>query len=212
MDPSKQRVSNELAVTQPGEKLVCSIKRHPIGIVTMHFISALMLAVVAILIFGVGPHLSTSITPTQINQIGAVALLVLGVLAVVYNLIASKVYWGNSWVITTDSVTQVEQDSLFSRQSSQLSLGNLEDVSAEQNGILAHMFNYGLLKVETAGERSKFVFPYCPNPNYYAQQILMARENFEQGHVAQDHGVNINTLAPPQQSQPPQQPSQSPRA
>jgi hypothetical protein len=90
-------------------------------------------------------------------------------------------YWGNSWVVTTDSITQVNQTGLFTRQSSQLSLANLEDVTAEQNGILAHAFNYGLLKAETAGEHSKFSFYYCPNPNLYAQQILHAREQFEQG-------------------------------
>jgi hypothetical protein len=79
-------------------------------------------------------------------------------------------------VVTSDSLTQISQTSLFNRQSSQLALVNIEDVTAEQNGILAHMFNYGVIRVETAGERSKFVFTYCPNPNFYAQQILQARE------------------------------------
>jgi hypothetical protein len=76
----------------------------------------------------------------------------------------------------------VQQTALFNKQSSQLSLGNLEDVTVEQNGILTHMFNYGVIKAETAGERSKFTFRYCPNPNLYAQQILNAREQFEQSH------------------------------
>src|SRR6202011_6093270 len=93
---------------------------------------------------------------------------------------ATRIYWGNSWIVTSDSVTQVSQTSLFKRQSSQLSLIHLEDVTAEQNGVLAHMFNYGLLRVETAGERSKFTFTFCPNPNFYAREILAAREAFEQ--------------------------------
>lgn len=59
-------------------------------------------------------------------------------------------------------------------------MGNLEDVTTEKTGIFPHMFNYGVLKCETAGERSKFMFSYCPNPDYYAQQILDARERFEQ--------------------------------
>jgi hypothetical protein len=40
------------------------------------------------------------------------------------------------------------------------------------------MFNFGILRAETAGERSKFVFVYCPDPKHYAREILMARENF----------------------------------
>ncbi len=81
---------------------------------------------------------------------------------------------------------------MFDKQSSQLSLGNLEDISAEQNGILTHMFNYGAVRVETAGERSKFFFNFCPNPNYYAQQILTARETFEQGKEANEFANQQN--------------------
>jgi hypothetical protein len=100
---------------------------------------------------------------------------------------------GNRWIITSDSITQVNQTSLFNKQSSQLSLANLEDITVEQNGIIQSVFGFGTLRAETAGERSKFMFQYCPNPNSYAQQNLNAREQFEQfrgGHV--ERGVNIN--------------------
>lgn len=201
-----QKVGNTLSVTQPGEVTICEIKRHPIGILTVYFISGALLVGLAALIFGLAPHASSSGTSSaQVNQIAAVALLILTVVCAVYALIATKVYWGNSWVVTSDSLTQVNQVSLFGRQSSQLGLGNIEDVTAEQNGILTHIFNYGVLKVETAGEHSKFHFAFCPNPNFYAKKILEARERFELGihhdnaHYASsqqppvDQGVNINT-------------------
>lgn len=57
-------------------------------------------------------------------------------------------------------------------------MANIEDVTAEQNGILAELFGFGTLKAETAGERSNFHFLYCPEPNKYAQIILHARERF----------------------------------
>jgi hypothetical protein len=181
-DPT-QRVSNELRVRQAGEQEICTVKRHPIGIIGTYIAIAFVLVVCAILAFGVLPS-SASSDSSQVGNIGAAVFLVLAVLGLIYAFIATKVYWANSWVITSDSVTQVNQISLFQRQSSQLSLANLEDVTAEQNGILAHIFNYGVLKAETAGERSKFSFYFCPNPNFYAQQILQAREAFEQGHSA----------------------------
>jgi uncharacterized membrane protein YdbT with pleckstrin-like domain len=179
-DP-KARVSNELAVRQPGEEHICTVKRHPIGIIGVYAGVAVVLTAVAVLAFGVAPSASAN-NSGEIMTIGAVIFVILAALAFIYALIATVVYWGNSWVITSDSVTQVSQTGLFRRQSSQLSLGNLEDVTAVQNGILAHLFNYGVLKAETAGERSKFSFPFCPNPNLYAQQILQARENFMQTH------------------------------
>jgi hypothetical protein len=43
---------------------------------------------------------------------------------------------------------------------------------------LQTIFNYGTLTVETAGEMRNFVFPYCPNPNKYADQILDARQAY----------------------------------
>lgn len=205
------KVPNTLSVTQSGEQTMFNIRRHPIGILGMYTAGGILLIVSAILCFLVPQHLNSS-TGTDFTKIGALVFVLVLVVTVIFLLISTKVYWGNQWILTTDSITQVTQTSLFNRQSSQLSLGNLEDVTAEQNGILTHMFNYGLIKVETAGERSKFSFAYCPNPNYYAQQILSAREAFEQGLVEREgyaqttrlpavpyqedtvsQGVNVNT-------------------
>lgn len=178
---SSKRVGRSLTVTQPGEHTICEIKRHPIGIIGVYIMSGILLTTVAGLAYAVMPHLSGSDNSKNVALFGGLAFLVLAIICGVFSLISTKVYWGNSWILTSDSITQITQYSLFRTQSAQLSLGNLEDVTVEQNGMLPHMFNYGLLRVETAGERSKFVFPYCPNPNYYAQQVLEAREEFEQG-------------------------------
>jgi hypothetical protein len=208
-DP-KTRVSNELRVMQPGEKVITTIKRHPVGIIGIYVSIGIVLTIVAVLAFAVLPS-STSGNGGAALGLGVVVFLVLAGLSLIYAIIATKVYWGNSWVVTTDSITQVNQTGLFTRQSSQLSLANLEDVTAEQNGILAHAFNYGLLKAETAGEHSKFSFYYCPNPNLYAQQILHAREQFEQGggHVgaapqqpASTQPEPVTNPEPPQQDRP----------
>jgi len=98
--------------------------------------------------------------------------------------LATIVYWQNQWVVTTDSITQVAQRGLFNRQVSQLSMDNLEDVTVDQVGIIAKIFNFGTLRVETAGERAKFLFVYCPRPNRYAHEILEAHETFMEGHNA----------------------------
>jgi uncharacterized membrane protein YdbT with pleckstrin-like domain len=92
--------------------------------------------------------------------------------------VATSVYWQNQWVVTTDSITQITQNGLFGRQVAQLSMDNLEDVTVTQDGIIPHMFNFGTLKVETAGERAKFQFPYCPDPNMHARKILEVHEHF----------------------------------
>lgn len=192
MDP-KTRVPNTLTVLQPGESEICTIRRHPIGLLGVYGLCALIIVVTAVLAFGLAPGIFSDNSSRQVILSGMLVLVIVAATCIVFALIATKVYWGNTWTLTTDSLTQVNQKSLFHRESSQLSLENLEDVSSEQNGILPRIFNFGLLRVETAGERSKFMFPFCPNPNYYAAQILSAREAFEQ-HT---HNEERPAAAPP---------------
>jgi len=177
--------NNPLAVMQPGEQNICEIKRHPIGLLGVYVMSGLLVVGLAVAVF-LAPNYVTSVSSTQVVEVGGLLLFIVALLAFGFVFIANKVYWGNRWMLTSDSITQISQNSLFDRQSSQLSLGNLEDVTVEQEGPLQHMYNFGLLRCETAGSRSKFVFAYCPNPNFYAKQILAAREAFEQNRGSND--------------------------
>jgi hypothetical protein len=192
---SRERVGNELSVMQEGERLVCDVKRHPIGIFAIYITMGFILIVAAILVFVLLPAITSSSSggADSVGQIGTYGFALLVLVSAVYGLIATIVYWGNRWVVTSDSLTQITQTSLFHRESAQLSLAHIEDVTAEQNGIMTHIFNYGVLKVETAGHLEKFMFLYCPNPNYYATQILHARETYEM-HM---HGTENKTPPPP---------------
>ncbi len=173
------QVNNPLNVMQKGERNIFEVKRHPFGMFGIYAAAAVMLVVLAGIAFIVLPSVAGD--STQIMSIGAVVFLIFVIFTLLFLTISHIVYWGNRWILTTDSLTQVTQRSLFDKRNSQLSLANLEDITAEQEGLLAHMFGFGTLRVETAGERSKFVFTFCPNPNYYAQQVLNAREQYEQG-------------------------------
>jgi uncharacterized membrane protein YdbT with pleckstrin-like domain len=187
IQPNNTHVDNSLTVMQPGEQIIVKIKRHPIGLIYTYATIALLIAGVAYLGFGVVPSLAGAANETAVRNLAFAAVFVVSVLSLLFTLIVTKVYWGNTWTVTSDSVTQVEQNALFSRQSSQLSMEHIEDVTAEQHGILPHIFGYGVLKVETAGEHSKFHFIYCPNPNFYAQKILAAREAFMAHESAPHH-------------------------
>lgn len=166
---------------RPDEVTIFQLRRHPFGLLGIHIVAGMLLLVSAAVLFGVLPQTLTTIPTSRVIGLGSIAFIIIAALVSGFLAITHKVYWGNSWILTSDSLTQVTQVSLFDKQSSQLSLGNLEDVTAEQNGIVAHMFNFGTIRVETAGERSKFFFVYCPNPTMYAQKIIQAREEFEQG-------------------------------
>jgi hypothetical protein len=71
---------------------------------------------------------------------------------------------------------------------------NVEDVTTVQNGFFPTFFNYGTLKVETAGEQVNFVFTFCPNPGYFANIILNCREKVL-GQMAQDEPVSKQPMS-----------------
>ncbi|SRR5258708_4832027 len=175
-DAVLQTVHNPLAVMQPGERVVCEIRRHPIGLVSIYFTSGI---VTALAIAGaiLAPYYLTFLTQQQkLGIVLAVGLLVVITLLVTY--IAIFIYNSNRWIVTTDSITQASRTGLFDTHSEQLSLANLEDVAVSQDGILEQMLGFGTLHVESAGEHSRFTFPYCPNPNEYARKIIAAHEAY----------------------------------
>ncbi len=121
------------------------------------------------------------------------------IIAAIYH----KIYYGNRWIVTDDSITQYEQRGIFNKQSSQLGMDSLEDVTVLKQGIMSYLFKYGKLYAETAGEHSKFFFIYCPTPEKYAQLILAAHERFEEREQWR-HRSSVNNEQPapaaPQQS------------
>jgi hypothetical protein len=189
-------LNNPLLAMQAGEEVICDVRRHPIGLVTNYAISASILILAALGTFVLIPMYVSADFKTQALEWSLVGLIFLAFFVFVFSYIAAKVYKGNRWIVTSDSITQIRQITLFSKQSSQLSLHNLEDITVDQNGIVQTGLNYGTLRAETAGERSKFSFPYCPNPNECARKILAAREAFMGGGAFQGK-VNANDSLPP---------------
>jgi uncharacterized membrane protein YdbT with pleckstrin-like domain len=74
------------------------------------------------------------------------------------------------------------QKTLFNRKVSRLSMSNVEDVNEEQRGIIASIFNYGTLTVQTAGTEDNFIFTMCPNPAQLADKIIEARQAYAKSH------------------------------
>jgi hypothetical protein len=183
--PSAQNIYNPLEVMQPGEEVVCEIKRHPIGLLPAYLVSAILIVAAASAAILVPYYVDTLSQQEKLGLLLSSGLVAVATLLYVY--IATMVYTANRWIITSDSLTQIAQSGLTTTESSQLSLDDLEDITVEQNGILQLFFGFGTLHAETAGERSKFVFPYCPNPDDYARKILGAREAFEAKEKGGDH-------------------------
>jgi uncharacterized membrane protein YdbT with pleckstrin-like domain len=159
------------------ERCIGIVRKHVFGLLLIYVVAALGLVIalglICFLVSGVGTQNSTKVYEiVSFFAVMAIGLTALILVAITY------VYHQNKLVITDKNLTEVSQYSLFGRRTTQLALANVEDVTADQNGVLAHIFGFGILKVETAGEHPNFNFTYCPRPTYYAKEILEAREKF----------------------------------
>ncbi len=162
------------------ETLVADVRRHWFGLFVVYLQLFIALGLSLVLIFGLLPGIIESL---NLNQAAANAIASLFGLFVVsfgfiFMILATRIYRGNQLIISDKNVTQVLQIGLFDRKVSELSMANVEDVTAQQKGIFPTLFNYGILRIETAGEQNNFIFPYCPNPNAYAKAILDSRLEF----------------------------------
>lgn len=169
-----QIVLSSIEHTDADETKLCEVSKHPLGIIVVYiqtFVGA---------IFSIG--LTYFLLPQVVednDQAFAYATgfsLVVLVMSALVVFVASLVYYQNRLIVTDRNITQILQYGLFHRKVSQLNLVNVEDVTAIQNGILATMFGFGSLNIETAGEQVNFHFTYCPRAGYFAKVILEARE------------------------------------
>lgn len=161
----------------PGESMLFVIRRHFIGILIIYLEvlgGILALMAFAYLMFS---SLFSSLSPETYRLVMAGIVLAMALLVFIL-FIATYIYRQSRLLLTDINLIQIVQRGLFVRKVSRLSMANVEDVSAEQKGILATIFGYGTLTVQTAGERENFIFYYCPDPNKYASQILEAHQAY----------------------------------
>jgi hypothetical protein len=74
----------------------------------------------------------------------------------------------------------------FGESRKQASLGNIQNVSANRPNFLATLFNYGNVKVETAGATADIVFENVPSPGVIQADIFRKLDAFRQQQRIQE--------------------------
>ncbi len=160
---------------EPGESILTVVHRSLIGLVGIYLVAILAIGAIFTLIIALASGSSSSSGDTISTQLGAI-IVVGAVLLVLLLFTATYVYRQSRLLVTDKSLVQVMQKTLFIRKVSRLSMSNVEDVNEEQRGILASIFGYGTLTVQTAGTQDNFVFTLCPSPARLADRIIEARQ------------------------------------
>jgi len=85
-----------------------------------------------------------------------------------YNLM---IYALNTIVVTNKRVIKNEQNGFFKYSSAELEIAKIQDVSVKVRGVLAAIFHFGDLEIQSAGTQNKFYFDRVPNPEKIKQTI-----------------------------------------
>lgn len=163
------------------EELVWEIRKHPFGLFIIYFTGAAISAIIFSFLV-LGPMLFDKDFLGLSIELGALRPIAIGVgfLLTVGGLVGTAIgaylYQANVVLITSEKIAQLLYTSLFNRKISQLSIGDVQDVSVQQKGIFARLFNYGTLVVETAGEQNNYIFTYTPQPYETGKAIVGAHE------------------------------------
>lgn len=107
---------------------------------------------------------------------GAFVALILVVLIVGISFAAVTVYRKSRLVLTNQKLVYIRYHSLFSREISQLNIGEVEDVNVSQSTIWDRLFRMGTITIETAGEQNNYVFTHVSDPHNFARLTIQAHE------------------------------------
>lgn len=162
------------------EELVYEIRKHYFGLFVIFFTGGFVMLAMSVLTglaVGVGAE-----DFLGIGNIGALRplLVLVAFMLIIFaagaTFISAYLYKASVIYVTTEKIAQIQHISLFNRKISQLSIGDVQDVTVTQNGILPHLFKYGTLTIETAGEQQNYTFTYVPEPYQASKMIVGAHE------------------------------------
>jgi hypothetical protein len=161
----------------PDEVLIGQVNKHPIGLIfiyggalTMFF----LVMVVVYFIFRVAPDSGFDLDPFSIwikLLFGIISFFIL-----LGGYVAGWVYQRSALVLTSEKLVQLTQRTLFDRKISQLAIGDIQDVTVDQKGILSRIFKYGSVNIETSGEQYNYSFDYAPHPHNISKEVVSAHE------------------------------------
>ncbi len=189
ISPERQKLHDRSKRAYPflnlseGEYVISAVRRHPIGIVLPLAGGTILIGFVLAILFNYEAFVSTFSIRGPLADINSVATPIWILVAVVALTMAISyyVYINNKFFMTNESVIQEIQTTIFSKQEQTVSLGNIEDASFTQHGILQQILDYGDIRLSTEGDETTYRFSYVTSPKNHIAQLNNAVEAFKNG-------------------------------
>jgi uncharacterized membrane protein YdbT with pleckstrin-like domain len=106
------------------------------------------------------------------SPLALLAGIVLSLAPLLFSLYLAVDHFNDNYVVTNKRVVHEERVPLLRESRSEAPLRTVQDIQESQEGILAQIYNYGNLIIETAGERGHVVFRQIANPQKVRDTIF----------------------------------------
>lgn len=94
--------------------------------------------------------------------------------------LASFIGWFfNIYIVTNERVVDIDFFYLLYKKFSEAELAKIQDINYTSGGVLAAIFNYGNVTIETAGEAPNLIFELIPFPERVVETIRALTEQNE---------------------------------
>lgn len=145
------------------EEIILFLRQHLITNIPWIIISALLLLAPLVFI----PFLEVmQIFPFELSGATIIVLLLFYYLIIfAYGFISFLGWFYNIGLVTDKRVIDLDYDSIVRVHVSATKVLQIQDVSYTQSGFLRTLFNYGDVRVQTAGQHPDFEFLRIPNPS-----------------------------------------------
>ena len=126
------------------------------------------------------------ITTTNLQQFMVIILFAIYYLILAcYIFIEWMVYYYGILIVTTKTLIDIDQKTIFSRNISHVHLMQIEDIQSEIKGLLPTIFAYGNVLIQTAGSEEHTIIKDIPNPQQVSALILkLHQEVLESANIS----------------------------
>ena len=161
------------------EQLLAEVRKHPFGLLVIVGLGAFIAVTVFVSVIAIvaSGFLDSVGLGGSLESLSVFFGFVLSIFIVIATFINAHLYRNNVVFVTNEKLAQVLFISLFHRKISQLSIGDVQDVTVQQNGFLPNAIGYGTLVIETAGEQQNYTFTFVPEPYETSKVIINAHES-----------------------------------
>ncbi len=166
----------------PGEELLGEAHRHIIGALFLLITAGFIVIIIGLIMGYVATNEGDFFSFFSLDYNFPLAEVILAVLSLVVvavflgTVLAIYVYNHYYLVLTNNKLVVVKNINIVKRSVSQLAIGDVQDVTVMEPSLLARLFKYGNIKVETAGEQENIHITYVSHAFEVSKAIIEAHE------------------------------------